>query len=151
MAERKTSSVKPRTEQEDYASKEDLSEGMKAIAEAMKAISSRDERPINVDVASKKKRVRSAALQAKIDKANKGLSERVPLTIPAPANDEDAKLGYAVVEVNGKAWQIYFDRPVMVPKSVANAYAESVRLQKEAVAKRRAVLNAQRQKINTLG
>lgn len=127
-------------EPDEFASKQDMSDGMAMLAKAVEAISARNERPVNVDVSARKKRVRTAELQAKIDKANEAEKKLVVMTIDSPANDLDAARGFETITQNGKNYKIKFDVPVKIPKSVLRIYNERKRLEAEATKRRRAAI-----------
>jgi hypothetical protein len=141
---------KSETKEKEYATKEEVSDGLKAVADVLNKIDQKDERPINVDVRGRKKRTRTSERQDKLNRANKAMEERVPLTIPSPVDDKEAARGFHTVTTNGKNWRIQFDRKVMVPKYVAAAYNESMRLEREATERRRKVLRQQAAKISKL-
>ena len=62
-------------------------------------------------------------------KKNNSADERVTVVIPKPDNvTGDTE---TIVGVNGKMYQIQYDRPVEVPKNVADVIAQSQELQAE--------------------
>ena len=62
-------------------------------------------------------------------KKNNSADERVTVVIPKPDNvTGDTE---PIVGVNGKMYQIQYDRPVEVPKNVADVIAQSQELQAE--------------------
>jgi len=136
--------------EEKNVSKTEFSDGMKMIADVLNKVSDKEDRPINVDVKGRTKRVRSAKLQKKIDTVNKRLLKRVEFSITSPADDVEAARGYQMITTNGKNWPIPYDTKVMVPVFVVTAYEEARKLEKEAVDRRRSILKAQAKKASKI-